>query len=196
MSFPPVLILASTSPRRKALLEQIGVRHVVCPVAIDETPCPNEIASVYVQRMAADKAKAAHMPELMHVPVLAADTAVILNGNILGKPRDYDEACTMLQALSGCKHLVMTAIMLRAQDWQRQALSCTEITFNRLTSKEIEAYCRTDEPYDKAGGYGIQGMAAAFVSSISGSYSGVVGLPLFETAQLLTRAGVRWGLAT
>ena len=195
MSFPPDLILASTSPRRKALLEQIGVRHVVCPVAIDETPYSDEIARVYVQRMAAGKAMGVHIPELEHVPVLAADTAVILDGNILGKPRDYDEARTMLHALSGCRHQVMTAIMLRTQDGRHQALSCTEITFNRLATKEIEAYCRTDEPYDKAGGYGIQGMGAAFVSSISGSYSGVVGLPLFETAQLLTQAGVRWGLS-
>jgi septum formation protein len=196
MSFTPVLILASTSPRRKALLEQIGIRHVVCPVAVQETPYPDEAAQTYVQRMAAEKAKQASVPGLAHLPVLAADTEVILDGKILGKPRDHEDACAMLHALSGRKHQVMTAIELCKRDERWQAVSCTEITFNSLTLKEIKAYCRTDEPYDKAGGYGIQGLAAAFVSSISGSYSGVVGLPLFETAQLLTQAGVQWSLAT
>jgi septum formation protein len=178
------------------LLNQIGIRHVICQVAVQETPYPNEAARVYVQRMATAKAMQARMPGLTHLPVLAADTEVVLDGGVLGKPHGYDDACAMLRALSGRRHQVLTAIALRNQDQYSQSLSCTEITFNKLTSKEIEAYCRTEEPYDKAGGYGIQGLAAAFVSSISGSYSGVVGLPLFETAQLLTQAGVQWGFAT
>jgi septum formation protein len=196
MSLPPVLILASTSPRRTALLEQIGVSHVVCPVAVQEIPYPDEAAGVYVQRMATAKAMQVHMPQFTHLPILAADTEVILDGKILGKPCDYEDACAMLRALSGRKHLVLTSIALRSGERSDQALSTTEITFNNLTPKEIAAYCRTAEPYDKAGGYGIQGLAAAFVSSISGSYSGVVGLPLFETAQLLTQADIDWRLAT
>jgi septum formation protein len=195
MSSQPVLILASTSPRRTALLDQIGISHVVCPVAVQEIPYRNEDAQAYVERMAMAKAMQAYMPQWMHLPVLAADTEVTLDGRILGKPRNYEDACAMLRALSGRSHKVMTAIMLKMDDRHSQALSCTEITFNSLTTKEIEAYCRTEEPYDKAGGYGIQGLAAAFVSSITGSYSGVVGLPLFETAQLLTQAAVRWELA-
>lgn len=196
MNTTPVLILASTSPRRRDLLQQIGVTYSVCPVEVREVPFPDEDPAVYVQRMSTAKADAARLVQPpTHLPILAADTEVILDRQILGKPRDYADACAMLAALSGRKHQVISVVTLYAQDRLSQAVSSTEILFNTLAKQEIETYCRTTEPYDKAGGYGIQGLGAVFVRSISGSYSGVVGLPLFETAQLLKQAGVRWGMA-
>lgn len=184
------IILASASPRRRALLDQINVTYRVHPVDIDESPKLGEDPLLYVQRMAAEKSFACQAILQSGLPVLAADTTVVLNGSILGKPADQDEALAMLMCLSGNRHQVYTAVSLRGKT-HGQALSVTEVTFKKLTEQEILAYWQTGEPCDKAGGYAIQGLAALFVASINGSFSGVVGLPLFETANLLTQQGIR-----
>jgi septum formation protein len=183
------IILASASPRRKELLEQIRVRYFVHPVDLDETPLPNENPSAYVQRLAAEKS-AVCMGQCGDVlPVLAADTAVVLGDLIMGKPKNQADAINMLMRLSGQTHRVFSALSLRGhQHWQ--ALSVTEVTFRQLSESEIETYWQTGEPVDKAGSYAIQGLGGVFVESIRGSFSGVVGLPLFETAELLTKQGI------
>jgi len=183
------IILASASPRRKELLEQIRVSYRVNPVDLDETPRPNENPKAYVQRLAAEKSAACVLQCGDVLPVLAADTSVVLGDLIMGKPKDQDDAIEMLKQLSGQTHQVFTALSLRGQQhWQ--ALSITEVTFRRLTESEILAYWQTGEPADKAGSYAIQGVGGAFVKSIQGSFSGVVGLPLFETAELLAKQGI------
>jgi septum formation protein len=183
------LILASASPRRRALLDQIGVRYRVKPVDVDEAPLPNETPEAYVRRVASEKALLAARLEAGGVPVLAADTAVIVGGEILGKPQHRDAALAMLGKLSGRTHQVYSAVSLHAeQHWQ--ALSVTEVTFRELAEAEMLAYWQSGEPRDKAGAYAIQGLGAVFVQSIRGSFSGVVGLPLFETAALLHAAGI------
>jgi septum formation protein len=183
------LILASASPRRRELLDQIGVRYSVKPVAIDETPLFNETSEAYVRRVATEKALLAARLHGGGLPVLAADTSVIVDGEILGKPEHRDDALAMLCKLSGRTHKVYSAVSLRgARLWQ--ALSITEVTFRDIGSDEMLAYWQSGEPRDKAGGYAIQGLGAIFVQSISGSFSGVVGLPLFETSALLQAAGI------
>jgi len=183
------IILASASPRRRELLDQIKVAHRVHPVDLDETPLPNEAALDYVQRLAAEKSAACLAQLGDGLPVLAADTAVVLGDLIMGKPKDRDDAFTMLRRLSGKMHRVYSAISLRGRE-HGQAVSITEVTFRSLTEAEIEAYWHSGEPADKAGSYAIQGLGGMFVESISGSFSGVVGLPLFETAELLSRQGI------
>ncbi len=183
------IILASASPRRRELLEQIGVSYRVEAVDIDETPLLNELPQVYVERVATEKSAACRNILGVDMPVLAADTAVVLNGQIMGKPRDFEHACRMLQALSGNTHQVYSAVSLRSRQHQ-QAVSITEVAFRNLSSREIIAYWQTGEPQDKAGAYAIQGVAGIFVESIKGSFSGVMGLPLFETAQLLEQQGI------
>jgi len=184
------IILASASPRRRELLEQIGVSYRVKAVDIDETPLLNELPLAYVERIAAEKSAACHnVVDVVDIPVLAADTAVVLNGQIMGKPHDFEHACKMLQALSGSTHLVYSAVSLRTGQ-HRQAVSITEVAFRNLSNREITAYWQTGEPLDKAGAYAIQGAASIFVESIKGSFSGVMGLPLFETAQLLEQQGI------
>ena len=183
------IILASASPRRKELLDQIKVRYQVYPVDLDETPLPDETPLDYVQRLAAAKSAACLAQLKTGTPVLAADTAVILDNVIMGKPRDQADALAMLRQLSGRTHQVYSAISLRGRE-HSQSLSITEVTFRRLTEPEILAYWHSGEPLDKAGGYAIQGMGGAFVESIKGSFSGVVGLPLFETAELLSKQGI------
>jgi septum formation protein len=183
------IILASASPRRRELLDQIKVAYRVCPVDVDETPLHDEAPLDYVQRLAAEKS-AACLAELDDgLPVLAADTAVVLDGLIMGKPKDQDDALAMLRRLSGKMHRVYSAVSLRGRE-HGQAVSITEVTFRVLTEQEIAAYWRSGEPADKAGSYAIQGLGGLFVESISGSFSGVVGLPLFETAELLSRQGI------
>lgn len=185
------LILASASPRRRELLDQIRVRYLVNPVDLDETPLPNESPTVYVQRLAAEKSAACALQCRHNLPVLAADTSVVLGDVIMGKPNDQDDAMTMLSQLSGQTHQVMTALSLRGhQHWQ--ALTITEVTFRQLTEAEIVAYWNTGEPLDKAGSYAIQGLGGIFVESLTGSFSGVVGLPLFETAELLAKQGIEF----
>jgi septum formation protein len=184
--------LASASPRRSELLRQIGVRFVVRPAHIPETRAPGETPSAYVGRIAAAKAGAVStgLGDAERAPVLAADTAVVLDGHVLGKPIDAADAAAMLEKLSGRTHLVLTAIALSEGDKTHAALSTSEVRFRPTTDAERRAYCRTGEPLDKAGGYAIQGYAAVYIESLHGSYSGVVGLPLFETAALLARCGV------
>jgi len=185
----PLLCLASVSPRRRELLTQIGVPHVVSAAHIDETVLPGESAADYVVRMARGKALAvrARDPSL---PVLAADTTVVIDDEICGKPGNEAEGVAMLERLSGRSHQVLTAVALAAHGALGFRLSASEVRFRTLSREECIAYWRTGEPRDKAGGYAIQGRAAVFVEHLSGSYSGVVGLPLFETAELLRAVGV------
>lgn len=184
-----MLILASQSPRRAELLRQIGVAFETHPAEIDETPLAGEAPADYVTRMAVEKARAVHAlsPER---PVLGSDTAVILDDRILGKPADRTDGIAMLQALGGRAHQVLTAVAL---DHGRveHALSDSRVRFRPITAEEAARYWDSGEPADKAGGYGIQGRGAVFVERIEGSYSGIMGLPLFETAQLLGRIGIR-----
>jgi septum formation protein len=183
------LILASASPRRKELLDQIKVTYAVNPVDLDETPYADEAPLAYVKRVAAEKSAACVAQVGTGVPVLAADTAVVLDNLIMGKPKNRQDAIAMLTQLSGRTHQVYSAISLRGREhWQ--AVSITDVTFKPLTEREMLAYWHSGEPVDKAGGYAIQGMGGVFVASIKGSFSGVVGLPLFETAELLAKQGI------
>jgi septum formation protein len=184
--------LASASPRRSELLRQIGVRFRVRPAAIDEDLTAAETPAAYVTRLAAQKADAvwAALGAADAAPVLAADTAVVLGARVLGKPADAAAAESMLGELSGRTHCVLTAVALRDATGRDTALSTSEVRLRPTTPAERRAYAHTGEPLDKAGGYGIQGFAAVFVESLSGSYSGVMGLPLFETAALLAGRGV------
>lgn len=185
--------LASASPRRGELLHQIGVRFRVRPAALDESERSGEDGPAYVTRLAAAKADAiwAHVSASEDgAPVLAADTAVVLDGRVLGKPADAEQAEAMLERLSGRDHRVLTAVAIRDASGGETRLSESMVRFRTTSAAERRAYCRTGEPYDKAGGYGIQGYAAVFVERLQGSYSGVMGLPLYETGQLLARCGV------
>lgn len=185
----PLIYLASQSPRRRELLSQIGVGHEIVVAEIDENPLPQEAPEVYVIRMALAKARAGASRLTAHkLPVLGADTSVVVDGEILGKPGDQKDGITMLQRLAGRAHQVLTAVALvDPEDADRAAtrLSISTVTFRSITAAECEAYWRTGEPADKAGGYGIQGYAAIFIQHLEGSFSGVMGLPLFETAELM-----------
>lgn len=196
MSFRPHLYLASQSPRRRELLRQIGVDHEVLSVAVTEQPLAQESAQDYVQRLAREKACAGvsrlSMESLRSAPVLGADTIVVCAGEILEKPRDQIHAATMLRALSGQTHQVMTAVAIADETRHEVLLSTTEVSFRPLSDAEIAAYWRTGEPQDKAGGYAIQGLGAVFVRELRGSYTGVVGLPLEATMDLLQSFGVPW----
>lgn len=186
-----LLYLASASPRRRELLDQIGVPCVVRPVNIDEARQAEETPRDYVLRLARDKAQAAwsRFAASEGNPVLAADTAVVLGSEIFGKPRDPTEGSIMLARLSGRTHEVLTAVTLRTRTGLEVRLSASQVTFRELAQGESERYWNTGEPADKAGAYAIQGHGAMFITHLSGSYSGVMGLPLFETAELLQRAG-------
>lgn len=184
------IILASASPRRRELLDQIGVTYLAAPVNIDETPGVEESASHFVKRVAAEKSARYVQQFSPDIPVLAADTAVVFDGQIMGKPQNAADAERMLRMLSAQTHRVYSAVSLRCGTVHRQAVSITEVTFRALTVGEIRAYWRTGEPVDKAGSYAIQGLGAVFVESIQGSYSGVMGLPLYETAALLQQQGI------
>lgn len=190
MNHCPSLILASASPRRQQLLNQIGVAHRVWVSEVDETPLSNEDAACYVLRVAAAKAQAAQHACTDPLPVLAADTAVIIDQTILGKPNDAAHARAMLQRLSGRAHQVLTGLVLRQGDQSWHAVSTTTVHFRDLSEAEIDAYWHSGEPCDKAGAYAIQGLGAVFIRQIEGSFSGVMGLPLFETAQLLREVGI------
>jgi septum formation protein len=186
---PAAIYLASQSPRRRELLQQIGVSHEVLQVSVDETPRTGEAAAEYVLRLALAKAEAGAR-QSRRLPVLAADTAVVLGDRILGKPADRTEAIAMLQCLAGRTHKVLTGVALH-HGRSDSRLSVSRVTFRPISEQEALAYWATGEPADKAGGYGIQGRGALFISQLQGSYSGVMGLPLFETAELLQRAGVK-----
>jgi septum formation protein len=186
------LFLASASPRRRELLAQIAVPCVTQIAAIDENPLPDEPAVAYVERLAREKARAglAALRDAHDAVVLGADTAVVLDGRILGKPADFAESRAMLQALSGRSHQVLTAVALAGGGREAARVVASEVSFRALSEREIEAYWASGEPCDKAGSYGIQGLAAVFVSRLEGSYSAVVGLPLCETAELLGEFGI------
>jgi septum formation protein len=186
------LYLASGSPRRRELLTQIGVPFSAVSADIDETPLPNESPSAYVERLARGKAAAGRDVVRSDVPfcVLGADTAVVLDGKILGKPVDEADACAMLKMLSGCEHEVLTAIALLEGERCESRVVRSVVRFRPIGSDEAAAYWASGEPRDKAGGYGIQGLGAVFVAGLNGSYSAVVGLPLCETAELLGHFGI------
>lgn len=187
----PLILLASASPRRSALLTQIGVEHQVRPVDIDERIQPGEAPAQYVRRLAIAKAEAlwSRLMEQDRQPVLGSDTSVALGNEVLGKPADRADGLQMLQRLSARTHQVYTAVALRHAAGCEFRLSVSDVTFRALSRTEMEAYWRCGEPVDKAGGYAIQGQAALFIERMAGSYSGIVGLPLFETAELLHMIG-------
>ncbi len=191
--------LASRSPRRRELLQQMGVPYQVVVVEADESLLPAETPDAYVARLAAAKAAAgwqatrARAAGARPAPVLGADTVVVLDGEILGKPRDRDHADRMLGRLSGRTHRVLTAVAVHGDSGLGLRVSQSDVTFRRIEPQERSAYWDTGEPADKAGAYAIQGFAAVFVADLRGSYSGVMGLPIFETAELLDAADVpRW----
>lgn len=179
--------LASKSPRRRELLALLLKEFECLATNIDETPFTGEKAEDYVLRMAVEKAVAA---KVVDGAVIGSDTVVVLSGNILQKPASVEDAKGMLSALSGQTHQVMTAVAIMIDGRLQTALSKTKVMFARLDESMIEAYLTTDEPWDKAGAYGIQGQAGSFVRSIQGSYSSVVGLPLCETRELLQAEGI------
>ena len=191
------LVLASASPRRRELLDQLGVRYTCDPADIDENFNPAESPRAYVERMAREKAATviARCPDEVKA-VIAADTIVLVDdADVLGKPVDHFDGLAMLARLSGRRHSVITAVCLHLKDSVSCELVETQVDFIPLTRELCEAYLDTDEPWDKAGAYGIQGFAGAFVKRIEGSYSNVVGLPLCETWQLLRTNGIATGLA-
>jgi nucleoside triphosphate pyrophosphatase len=185
-----MVILASRSPRRVELLKQVGIDCIVLPADIDETVLKDELPINYVKRLAREKAlaTAANMKrEYSHLAVLAADTTVCLDGEILGKPENDNDAMIMLKKLSGKKHEVHTAVAVCFKEKIKVVLSTTQVELMRLTGDMVNAYIASGEHKDKAGSYGIQGRAAAWIKHIEGSYSGVMGLPLFESVQLVNK---------
>lgn len=196
------IYLASRSPRRRELLAQIGVGFELLLLRddlargmdVDESPLPGENPHDYVLRVSHAKAEVGWLRvqqrRLPHFPVLAADTAVVLNGRIMGKPANRDAAMEMLLALSGKRHEVLTAVAVANAGRIEQKLSASIVQFGKLTNHAVRRYAMTGEPLDKAGAYAIQGHAAAFIEKIEGSYSGVMGLPLYETAELLAQFGI------
>lgn len=197
-----IIYLASKSPRRRELLKQIGIhfellliREQAPRVDVDEVPMPNETAHAYVERVCKLKADAAlgvmRQRRLTPRPVLTADTTVALDGQIFGKPVDQADARRMLSLLSGESHQVLTAVAVAVGNEVKQVLTTSFVTFAKLSEDDIKRYIETGEPMDKAGAYAVQGLAAKFIVKLSGSYSGVMGLPLYETATLLRQCGVR-----
>lgn len=196
------IYLASKSPRRRELLRQVGVDFELLSLRTDpargvdvsEEAYPNEDPLAYVARVANEKGafawKVLQLRRQPLRPVLTADTTVTIDGLILGKPENNEEAVEMLGRLSGRTHQVLTSVAVHYTDMALQVTQVSDVRFARLSADAIKAYCATPEPYDKAGGYGIQGLAALFVEHIEGSHSGIMGLPLFETANLLRKAGV------
>lgn len=187
-----MLYLASASPRRRELLEQIGVAYQLLSVDVDETLEPGEAPEVYVLRLALAKAREGLdlRPKDSRAPVLGSDTAVVVDGEIFGKPTDRDTALKMLARLSGRCHQVLTAVALIDSEQEQSRLSVSHVCFRTITTVEAQAYWASGEPADKAGGYAIQGRGAIFVERLEGSFSGVMGLPLFETAEMLRAFGL------
>lgn len=192
-----ILCLASGSPRRRELLQQIGVPHVVRAADVDETVRAHEAPEDYVQRLAVTKARAVFDAQSaprdtagLRLPVLGADTSVVIDGRVLGKPADLAACRAMLRTLAGREHRVLSAVALVFERGCEVRTSISRVRFRPIDDVEITRYWHTGEPCDKAGGYAIQGLGAVFVEALQGSYSGVMGLPIFETAQLLVAAGV------
>ncbi|QKK80860.1 Maf family protein [Marinomonas primoryensis] len=193
-----MLVLASASPRRKELLSLLVKEFEVLPADIDETPMYQENAEDYVVRMAIEKASAAALKYRqqadfdMSATFIASDTSVVIDGRILGKPASLEDSLSMLRLLSGRSHKVITSLCFSNLQHEHIAtkLVVSDVLFRKISNVEIEQYWKTGEPQDKAGSYAVQGLGAIFVRSISGSYSAVVGLPLYETAQLLAQFGI------
>lgn len=183
-----MIYLASHSPRRRELLEQIAISYSLLDVNIEEKRLKGELAEAYVIRLAQEKAQAGFAISLQDKPVLGADTIVVIDNRVLEKPKDKLDAQMMLQLLSGRTHYVYTAIALVSSAFTKTELVKTAVTFKTLTEQEISDYWLTGEPLDKAAGYGVQGIAGKFVTNINGSYSAVVGLPLYETERLITES--------
>ena len=186
MSASPLLYLASTSPRRREILQSLGIEFEVVMVETDESPLAGESAEDLVVRLARAKAEAATGAEY----VLGSDTVVVLDDVVLGKPENADDAVDMLLTLSGRSHTVLTGVALRTSNGTRVVLSKTDVRFREIDRDEAIRYWHSGEPADKAGSYGIQGLGGMFVEAINGSYSGVMGLPVFETVELLKSAGI------
>jgi septum formation protein len=186
------LLLASASPRRRELLRQIGLEPQVIATQVDESRLPGEAPATYVERLARLKAETAwqQLPSDRRATILAADTAVVLDGEIFGKPADRNEGLEMLARLSGRTHEVLTGVALKTTRATDVRVNVSQVTFRALHRDECEAYWESGEAADKAGGYAVQGLAALFISAIEGSFSGVMGLPLYETAELLRAAGI------
>ncbi|MCG7532363.1 Maf family nucleotide pyrophosphatase [Psychrobium sp. MM17-31] len=179
------IYLASQSPRRRELLEQINIGYELLSASIDETPLDNEAAADYVKRLAVEKARAGQAFATENKPVLGADTIVVIDEKLLGKPRDQEHAISMLMALSNRQHQVMTAVALVLDDEVVCDVVTTSVTFRAISEQEALNYWHSGEPKDKAGGYGIQGLGGQFVEKIDGCYFAVVGLPLMKTQQLI-----------
>jgi len=191
MSSGPAILLASASPRRHELLKQLDVGFIVAAANIDESFVEGETTEGYVLRLAREKALAGLEQTMGLMPALGSDTIVLLDGKILGKPESRTEAENMLRALSGQTHHVYSSVAVALdKDNVIDALNITAVTFGDMPAAWIKDFCQTDEPMDKAGAYAVQGATGQYIRRIEGSYSGVMGLPLFETAQLLRRAGV------
>lgn len=186
------IYLASASPRRRELLEQIGVRYRLLKSDIPELPIAGESARDFVIRMAIEKAQAGKgsLDSCDHKPVLGADTAVVVDNDILGKPLDKAHGLDMLARLSGRSHEVISAVALIGEVTMTR-VNISQVSFRQTSNTEREKYWQTGEPKDKAGAYGIQGKAAIFICELEGSYSAVMGLPLYETAELLEQAGIK-----
>ena len=185
-----VLRLASTSPRRRELLEQVGLGYTLIRAEVDVTPLPAEPPAAYVERLARAKAEAGLQAAGGEGLVLGADTTVVADGPILGKPRDRAEGLALLERLSGREHAVLSAVALATAGRTEARVQVSRVHFRATTAAEREAYWATGEPADKAGGYAVQGRAAVFIERLDGSYSGVMGLPLYETCELLRAFGV------
>ena len=183
----PSLHLASSSPRLSRILERMGLEFTAAGVDVDEQQHPGEPADIMVVRLAVEKARAVEAEA--GTVVLGADTAVVLEGEVFGKPADKADALRMLARLSGCRHQVMTGVAVRDGGTTRSAISVTDVRFREISADEALDYWQSGEPRGKAGAYAIQGLGGAFVESIAGSYTGVVGLPVLETAELLRSAG-------
>ncbi|RDH84943.1 MAG: septum formation inhibitor Maf [endosymbiont of Galathealinum brachiosum] len=190
VSDKPQITLASSSPRRRELLDQIQVSYNVLPVDIDESYVPGETAEQFVTRLALEKARSGYKTSPL-MPALGSDTIVLFDHQILGKPKNRQDALNMLQMLSGKNHQVMTAVAICNGETEHCVISASEVEFAQIDDQQAEAYWETGEPVDKAGGYGIQGIAAQFIKNIKGSYSGIMGLPLYETVELLKRVGIK-----
>ena len=185
------LYLASSSPRRRELLAQIGVCYQVISIDVPEQRAPGESPEQYVQRLALEKARAGHASAGdSGIPVLGADTVVVLDGQVMEKPKDKSDGLAMLEKLSGKTHEVLSAVALVGEK-EKVVMNRSRVSFRATTGQEREDYWNTGEPQDKAGSYAVQGLAAVFISNIEGSFSGVMGLPLFETAELLKEFGIK-----
>ncbi len=184
------IYLASSSPRRRELLQQVGIAYRLMVPEVDESVLPGELPADYVTRLAQAKASAGWRMTAGDAPALGADTAVVIDGFILGKPRDGEDALAMLQRLNGREHEVFSAVAVCHNGRAEQTLSVSRVRFTQVDEILLHAYVSSGEPLDKAGAYAIQGRGAAFIENLNGSYSGVMGLPLFETLQLLARFGV------